>query len=351
MNKTADTGNKKPSRKTGKGTVGKWLLYFVLFVAIFVFAVKHFSGIEKDFLLLEKVEPWWLAVAVWAQLATYVVTAFIYLILLKAFPTHQVPPLPDLIRAAVVALFFNQTVPSAGVSGNVFFFRSLSRYHVESSNILLLILSELLIFYAAFEALLVVLLAYATIYQAPRVFTSTLLLGIVVYFIFSVVLLLVSSKKWLPQLYQKVTKLRFVRRMLEKSSTTLAGQQLPESEIPVPTFLKAHKATVVRVCLLQLLLFTMDSLTVYALFHGIGIHVPFLVVLLCLACTQIVSLLPFLPGSLVLYESSMSLFFAALHVPLGSAIVATLLFRFLSFWLPMPFGLFFYRKWQKRDHV
>lgn len=39
--------------------------------------------------------------------------------------------------------------------------------------------------------------------------------------------------------------------------------------------------------------------------------------------------------------------FASAGVPPGTAIVVTLVYRFLSFWSPMPIGTFLYRQWLK----
>jgi len=51
--------------------------------------------------------------------------------------------------------------------------------------------------------------------------------------------------------------------------------------------------------------------------------------------------LPLSPGSLVVYESAMTYIFTMLGLPIHPALILTLLYRFLTFWLPIPIGLFF----------
>jgi uncharacterized protein (TIRG00374 family) len=156
--------------------------------------------------------------------------------------------------------------------------------------------------------------------------------------------LLVSRKNLFPHLYQKLAKTRFFHRYIANWGKKTAALRV--ADVPITTYLQANINTTAKCFFLQLAIFGADVFTAYSLFQGMGVSVSFFEVMLCLACTKIVSLLPFLPGSLVLYESSMSLFFVALHISLGSAIIVTLLYRFLSFWLPIPFGLLLYYKWR-----
>jgi uncharacterized protein (TIRG00374 family) len=91
-------------------------------------------------------------------------------------------------------------------------------------------------------------------------------------------------------------------------------------------------------------LFLADAFTIFALFHGLGVSTSFLVAFIAYLLARIISLLPISPGALIIYESSMTYFLTRLGAPLGTSILVTLLFRFLSFWMPMPVGFFLFRK-------
>ncbi|SHE30979.1 lysylphosphatidylglycerol synthase transmembrane domain-containing protein [Flavisolibacter ginsengisoli] len=142
MNSTANNSSEQISAPVNDVKSHYWLVYFVFFIVVFVLVIKHFSGIEKDFLLLRHVQPAWLVAAIVAQLATYFFTAFIYRLLLQAFHLVNLPGIGSLVKASIVSLFFNQTVPSAGISGNAFFFRYVSSFNVPASDAFSLILQS-----------------------------------------------------------------------------------------------------------------------------------------------------------------------------------------------------------------
>jgi uncharacterized protein (TIRG00374 family) len=335
---------------TGKENTGgrKWAAIFIVFTVVFFLVIKHFAAIEKDFLLLEKVESYWLTVAISLQLLTYVTTGLIYQLLLGPFHLSKLPSLKELTKASVVSLFFNKTMPSAGISGNAFFFRFLAAFNIAANNIVAIILAELFIFYSAIQALLILLLFICLFfYRTSPIYVSTLIAGLVIYSIFSITITLAVRKNYLPNIYKRAEKIKAFNVLVEKVKKRMGSQHIQQQDIRVIELLKGNRTTVIKVFLLQLVIFTLDALTIFALFHGIGIHASFFVTLVSLICTQVISLLPFLPGSLLVYEGSMSFFLMNLHLPLGSSIVVTLLFRLLSFWLPLPLGILFYDRWHK----
>lgn len=343
----AGTKNKSSSQAPGKEKTQfkKWMVYFVLFVLVFLLAVKHFAGIQKDLLLLKKETPFWLIAAITAQLLTYVFTAISYWFLLIIFSPPKLPGLSQLVKGSIIYQFFNQLVPSAGISGNTFFFRYLKNFHIEAKHIITLLLAQLLIYYFAVEALIILLLlAGLFIYQTPKLYLTTLMLGIIAYLLFSLIVSVAGKNKVLLRFYIWLKKIRLTKKIAEKIKSLISEPGVSKEDIRLTDIFKNNKTIVVKVLFFQLLVLLADGFTIYALFNGLGISVPFHTALLFLICTQIVSLLPILPGSLLVYEGSMTLFMTSLNMPLGGAIIVTLLYRLLSFWAPMPFGLWFYRK-------
>jgi uncharacterized protein (TIRG00374 family) len=326
-----------------------WVLFFILFALAFVFVIYYFSEIKKEFKLLEKVKGYWLAIAVVSQILTYFFTAIIYRLLIGAQKLPQLPPLWDMLKASVISLFFNQTMPSAGISGNTFFFNFLTKLNMRVTQIISLILAELLIFYAAMEAIITVLLIICLFfYRVPRVFPGVLLVGIAVYLVFGTLIALAGRKSFIDNLYKKIKKVKILKKIFEKVNQRIQQQGISKQEVHLSFLLKNSKKIILKAFLFQLMVVASDAFTLYALFYGLSIPVSVLTVLLGMISTKVVSIIPFLPGALILYESSMSFFFVSLGIPVATAIIVTLLYRLLSFWFPMPVGLFFYRKWLKK---
>jgi uncharacterized protein (TIRG00374 family) len=69
--------------------------------------------------------------------------------------------------------------------------------------------------------------------------------------------------------------------------------------------------------------------------HG---HVPWRGVLVVYGLTQLAAVLPLTPGGLAVVEGSLTALLIAYGVPSGDAVAATLLYRVVGFWAPVPLG-------------
>jgi uncharacterized protein (TIRG00374 family) len=310
--------------------------------------VYYFSDIKNEFRLLKKVNPYWLVAAVCGQFLTYILTAEIYHLLLKAYNLPRVPRKRDLLKASIILLFFNQTVPSAQISGNTFLISFLARFKLSRTPAISIILEELLVFYSAMEAIMIsLLIGCMFVVRAFYSFKGVLIAGILVYLAFGLVVAFAGRKNTLSRLYDKVARSPFIRKLFKNINKDMNENDILRNEILLWPLIKSNIPAIVRVFFVQLAVIAADGFTLYVLFWGMGQDISPFVVLLTLICTKVISIVPFLPGSLILYESSMTFFFMRAGVFAGTALVVTLVYRFLSFWLPMPFGTFLYRQWLK----
>jgi uncharacterized protein (TIRG00374 family) len=324
-------------------------IFYIFSILVFVFCFYYFPEIKSGFQQLKKVNAYWLLAAITAQVFTYLFAAIIYRILLRAFQVEPLPRLSELSEASVIFLFFNQTVPSVGVSGNTYFFNFLVKRNIPVALAFSFMTTELLIFYATLGITILVLLILCSVaYKVPAVFLAVLAAGLVMHLILGAFVLWIQKKNFLEFLYKKVHKLKFARRYIEKFRERLQSQ--PSERPHLSIFLKHNKLAVLKAFLFQWVILSSDALTLVALFYGLGVPVPVFAVVLSFIGAKIVSDLPLSPGSLILYESSMTFFLVSMGTPVGPAVIVTLLYRLLSFWLPIPVGLLLYRKWQKKEY-
>lgn len=283
-----------------------------------------------------------------AQAGTYFFTAIIYRVLLKGFNVDKVPDITELSKVSVVSLFLNQTIPSAGISGNTFLYNFLKKRNVPVSIIVSLILIELLSFYIVIEFIILLFLFLSFTLKLPIAFHTVFLGGALVYLAFAVTVILLSKKKSLNVFRQKLGKMKFAEKFFDRLSNDFNRLQTTDESWGLSIFEKGKAKPIFTVLFFQVLVFATDMFTVLSLFYGLDISVSFLFVGLVLIGSKIISILPFSPGALILYESSMTYFFVSLGIPLGSSLIVTLVYRLLSFWLPMPAGLILYRQWSNK---
>jgi len=82
----------------------------------------------------------------------------------------------------------------------------------------------------------------------------------------------------------------------------------------------------------------LDFLTLLAALYAIGSHTRPSLVLLAFCAAQLLGTLPLTPGGLGFVEAGLTGTLALAGVGAGPAVVATLAYRLVSFWLPIPAG-------------
>ena len=81
-----------------------------------------------------------------------------------------------------------------------------------------------------------------------------------------------------------------------------------------------------------------DYLSLFAALRAVGAHPNPALVLLAYSATTVIALVPLTPGGLGIVEASLSGLLVLAGVNAGSAVLATLLFRLASYWLPIVAG-------------
>jgi uncharacterized protein (TIRG00374 family) len=82
----------------------------------------------------------------------------------------------------------------------------------------------------------------------------------------------------------------------------------------------------------------LDYLTLLAALYAVGANPRASLVLLAFFAAQLLGTLPLTPGGLGFVEAGLTGTLALAGVGAGAAVVATLAYRLVSFWLPIPAG-------------
>jgi uncharacterized protein (TIRG00374 family) len=82
----------------------------------------------------------------------------------------------------------------------------------------------------------------------------------------------------------------------------------------------------------------LDYLTLIAVLYALGAEPRPSLVLLAFCAAQLLGTMPLTPGGLGFVEAGLTGTLALAGVGAGAAVVATLAYRLVSFWLPIPAG-------------
>lgn len=94
----------------------------------------------------------------------------------------------------------------------------------------------------------------------------------------------------------------------------------------------------------QLLIFALDAATLWTMLRGIGVPAHPAPVFASFMVSSLARSLGILPGGIGTFEAASVATLRLVGVPLGAALTGTLLFRGLSFWLPLVPGMVLARR-------
>lgn len=307
----------------------RWLLWSSWFLgaaslAGVVAMALHFSDAEGFARLLEKVEPGWFALAVLLQLLTYLLQGQIYTLVTKA--GHSSLLLLTACKLGLLKLFFDQALPTYGLSGTLAVTAAFERLAIPRSvAIACLVISLYSYLFAYVLALgwalgIVVVEGHATqlLVVAFTLFTLgslALALGIA----------LVSGRRTPPAL-RGLARQGWIERglgILNEADTALTRN---------PRLLAAATG-------LDLGIMLLDATTLWLLVLSMGDSAPWAGVFAGFMLASLLRSIGVTPGGLGVFEAAAvtALHWAGIALPV--ALSATLLFRGLSFWAPMLPGI------------
>lgn len=319
------------------------IVFFVLSLVVFYFVIQYLGKLEDIKNLLLKMKPFWLFIAVGFQLVTYFISALIVHVLLQN--DKGVINFFKLFEIAIVILFVNQVLPSGGISGNSYIFNQLVKRNVSSSKAFTVLILESIGYYIATLVLLILFYSLYHIHtdHVKPIITYTVITGLVFFAFLGIVMSIISDERIISYILKKLYRFSRIRHYIMKVNLS----SLPDGHKNiVKMFLGNMKGALLTIAF-QICIIIFDMLTAFAIIKGFHIELPFMHIGLAVLLSLIIGALPISPGSLIVYESAMTFFLTILGLPVHAALIVTLIFRFFTFWLPIPFGLLFYRNLQR----
>lgn len=310
-----------------------WVPLLLLGIAAVLLARNpaHVSRVAE---LLPGLEPAWLVAALVLQAATYLCVGAAYRILAGALRAPLTLGLGT--RMAVVNLFVNSALPSAGLSGNLFLVHMLDRRGIPAGSGAVIVLCERAVYFVALVSFVLVVAGR----EIARFSGGTA----IPFFLAAGVALVIALRGFLRR---PVAVAERAARAVERMPLVLRNR-LPSRERLLED---AHRieeaggasaitpARLAGVFLAEWGLLAFDALTIWALLRALGVEASPLEPAIAYGVSTVVALSVVIPGAL---EVSLGAALLAYRIPAAAALGVTALFHVLSLWAVMPLGGWFY---------
>ncbi len=291
-----------------------------MFITVVIAAV-HFSEGQEFVQLLEKVTPGWLLFAVCLQILTYLAQGTIW----RAISSQAKTPIPLLsaFKLSIAELFVDQALPSGGLSGTLVVAKFLERLGMARSLVIAGVVVSGSAYYIAYVLCLVVALL---IMSVGRQSNEVVIILSCVFLIFATLLILAllslagSSREGVfIKSMMRIPLLNNVLLLLKQAESQLAH----------------NRQLLARATLLQITIVLLDAATMWCLILSLGISAAPSSIFMSFMVSTLFRTISVIPGGLGTFEAASVVSLKLAGVPLPVALSATLLFRGVSFWLPM----------------
>jgi len=323
-------GPRRRRQQKRAGSTVKWFPWFlgIAILAAVVLVALH-SSEQRQFLdLVQHARPLWIVWALVLQSLTYLSQGEVWRLITRAAGTHV--SLARAYKLSLTKLFVDQAIPSAGISGTVAITKGLERAGVPRSAVASGVVVSTTSYYTAY----LMSLAAALYVAASRGHAHAFILVVSLLFcVFAVGL------TW--------TVLSLPGRQGSKLARTLKKIPVVRKAIKVISEAKPELAHNPKLLLgataLQLSIILLDVATIDCLIRSLSVKPSIPGVFASFMLSTLLRDVGIVPGGLGIYEAASVITLKLAGIPVAAALSATLLFRGLSFWLPMVPGIVFSR--------
>lgn len=311
----------------------RWLPWFfgAAMLATVVFVALHFSEARQFSQLLQRAEPWWLLVAVALQAATYVAQGETWRAVARA--VHWPFDVKTAYQLSLAKLFTDQALPSLGISGSVVMAQALQVRGMPRPAVMSGVIVTTVSYHASYAVSLAAALIVAAAKHETRVIV-TVAAGVWVLIEVAIsagALALAGHGARRGALLHRIKPLRGALKFFEDADPTLSRS--------VPLLLETTAY--------QIMIFVLDAATIWVLIAALGERAGLGGVFASFVFSTLFRTIGVVPGGLGTFEATSVLTLKMAGVSVPAALSATLLFRGLSFWLPMLPGLWLSRRFTK----
>lgn len=329
------------------------LLFFVVGIGILLL-MMNLAGSRRTFDHIRAADPGFVVLILLLLAVRYVGSAGSAFVLAEIF--GQRLPFVPLYETMMAGQALNRTFSVGGAAGMWARYSFLTRQGMHSGKFAALLVVEDLIgalaIFLIFVAGLVGIIANAAVPKVAWLALAAFVTGIA--FLGLAAVYLYRQRPLLEALVQGVASAvgRAIGRVIGKEiyrrdHVTLAVEDFYGAVGQV----RRDPARLIWSFLFNILRLALDAASLFFAFWAVGFAISPGVCLVIFTSSSALSTLSATPGELGVMETSLAVLSTALGIPPPTAVSAIVLFRALSYWLPIPVGYFMFGHLEKRGLI
>ncbi|MBI4117418.1 MAG: flippase-like domain-containing protein [Parcubacteria group bacterium] len=329
----------------------QFFFYFITLAVLIIIYLK-FSELRLIGSIFAKSSLGWLTAIIIIQLYVYYFQALNYRDILRIKDLEVKPK--ELYPMSFVVQFLNQALPSAGLSGQVFFVQYLKKYGLPIAEGIGRAFLEIMTLWMAMGSFFIISSilvlkggAIADVSKLRFVFYGFVFLAIIAVSVFFLIQRRKRSKlakwiiNWLRRHFEKRRKTKDKGAASHSNNVEMVFEQF-KSSLNF-RFLQKKAKNFWMAFFWQCMILLAHTITLYFISFAIGQPIGFRLAFIVFSLVRFIAMVAFVPGALGVFEGSMTLILISFGVAASPALAMTLILRAFTFWFPMPIGWALYR--------
>lgn len=285
-----------------------------------IVAALHFSDLSKFAELVKKARPGWLLLAIGIQLITYPIQSEVWRAMARAGKKRL--GIWTAIRLSLAKLFVDQSLPTGGVTGTITVSKALEKEgipeEVATATVVVYTISNQAVFVLSLALGLVVALVEGKVPKAILI-GSAVGTGVGLLVMAGALVLSRQRSGKFRRLAEKVPPLRSLIKSLSEADPKLTRKF----------------GLLFQTGVYQFVVLVLDAATLWVLLMAVGVTASPAGVYASFVFSNVFHSIGIIPGGLGVFEAASVLSLRLSGVSLAAAISGTLMYRILTFWLPM----------------
>lgn len=325
----------------------KKILLGLIFLAFFIYIFSHYSEIDRITALFSKINVFILLGLVLIEYLFLANRANIFYYIFRKLGINITKLNSFLIFIASYSL--NVITPTAGVSGIALYANQAEKLKTSKTKMILANGIFYFIGYVSLAILLVLSLIY--LWFLPDfsknyllvLFMISLLLLVIIFVIY----LAFTNFSFLNWFISKTT--RFINKLLKVFKISQINREMVEKIFKETRVLKKlfidNNKNFWYIIMLFFVGNVLEIITLYLILYNFGVSAQIISVTVVYVIGILFMLASITPSGVGIVEPIMAWLFTSFGIPLETALITVLIFRAVTFWLPIPFGVFVIKKY------
>jgi uncharacterized protein (TIRG00374 family) len=326
----------------------KKLFFPVIVLVAVVILFLNFSELREIGRLFSVLKWYWVVLTFVALGLAFLAQAVVYNLILKIFKFKWPGGFGDLLQNVVTIIFLNFTIPSLGFAGNVWFIKRLKKNGMQEGKALMSVLSETACYYIAFFIALTFSVLY--LFFSGQGLDVRQMVGFGGFILVLAALFFggrfflrdrEKARKRICWLADKIDRAEDGKPQKERATEIVDG--IYSNFYLVKENIKKFFWPIT----VQFSKYLIDGLMISLIFLAFGGQVSFFEAVMAFVFGRLFGIVSFIPGGVGAFEGAMVLILNSFGQPLELCLSVVLIYRFFSYWLYFPTGLWFLKRVSK----